>query len=40
MTFWEFAAVVQGWARANSSGDDKPSSLSEQEHDELMAKYA
>lgn len=40
MTFWEFAAAVQGWAKANSVGDETQSSLTEAEHDALMAKYA
>lgn len=40
MTFWEFGAAVQGWAKANGSAEEKPASLSEQEHDALMEKYA
>lgn len=40
MTFWEFGAAVQGWAKANSSEESQAASLSEDEHDALMAKYA
>lgn len=37
-SLWEFAAAVQGWSKANG-GESKPASLSEDEHDELMAKH-
>ena len=37
-SFWEFGAAVSGWAKANGA-DEKPESLSEEEHDRLMAKY-
>lgn len=40
MTFWEFGAAVHSWAKANGASDDKPASLTEEEHDALMAKYA
>lgn len=39
MTFWEFAAVVEGWSRANG-GETTPTPPSEEEHDRLMAKYS
>ena len=39
MTFWEFAAAVNGWSKANS-GERAPEAPTEAEHDRLMAKYA
>lgn len=39
MTFWEFAAAVSGWTKANCPEPEKPTALSEEEHDALMAKY-
>lgn len=36
---WEFAAAVNGWSKANG-GDSKPPAPTDEEHDELMAKYA
>lgn len=38
-SLWEFAAATQGWNKANG-GESKPKSLSDEEHDRLMAKYA
>lgn len=38
-SLWEFGAAVQGWSKANG-GETKAKSLSEDEHDALMAKYA
>ena len=38
MSLWEFGAAVGGWNKAN--GEHKPEPLSEERHDELMAKYA
>lgn len=38
-SLWEFGAAVGGWSKANG-GESKPESLTEAEHDELMAKYA
>jgi hypothetical protein len=38
-SLWEFGAAVQGWNRANGV-EGKPKSLSEDEHDALMRKYA
>lgn len=38
MSFWEFAAAVEGWSKANG-GESKPDAPSEEEHDRLMAKY-
>lgn len=38
-SLWEFGAAVNGWNTANG-GESKPESLSDDEHDALMAKYA
>lgn len=40
MTLWEFAAAVQGWAKANGGGENKPKPPTPEEHDALMALYA
>lgn len=40
MSLWQFAAAATGWARVNGVTEEKPASLSEAEHDALMAKYA
>ena len=37
-SLWEFGAAVNGWNKANG-GEVKADSLSEEEHDALMAKY-
>lgn len=39
MTLWEFAAAVQGWARANGA-DSGPTAPTDDEHAALMAKYS
>lgn len=39
MSLWEFGAAVQGWNEANGA-ESKPQSLTEDEHDRLMEKYA
>ncbi len=39
MSLWEFGAAVEGWSKAHG-GEEKPESMSEAEHDALMAKYA
>lgn len=38
-SLWEFGAAVLGWSTANGV-ERKPQSLSEDQHDALMAKYA
>lgn len=38
MSLWEFAAATIGWRVANG-GESKPKSLSEEQHDALMAKH-
>ena len=39
MSLWEFTACTEGWVAAHSPEEQKASSLSEEEHDALMAKY-
>lgn len=39
MSLWEFGAAAEGWMKANSPEPTKASSLSEDDHDALMAKY-
>lgn len=38
MSLWEFNVAADGWATANGA-DEKPSFLSEEEHDRLVEKY-
>lgn len=40
MTFWEFGVATQAWAKANGTGEEPVVSLSDDEHDALMAKHA
>lgn len=40
MSLWEFAAAASGWAKVNGGEAEKPSSLSDEEHDALMARHA
>jgi len=40
MTFWEFGAAIQAWTKANSPAEEKVTSLSDEEHDALMAQHA
>jgi len=40
LSLWEFAMAVDGWRRANSPEEPASPSLSEAEHDALMAKYS
>lgn len=37
-SLWEISMAAKGWAKANGA-ESKPESLSEDEHDRLMAKY-
>lgn len=39
MTLWEFAAVVQGWSRANGAASGPPPPTDE-EHATLLAMYS
>lgn len=40
LSLWEFGAAVDGWAKANNPEPQQASSLSEEDHDALMAKYS
>jgi len=38
-SLWEFAAATAGWSKANG-GESKPEAPTDDEHDELVEKYA
>lgn len=40
MTFWEFGVATQAWAKVNGTCEEPVISLSDDDHDALMAKHA
>lgn len=38
MSLWEFRATIDGFVKANGGGEDKSSTITEDEYDDILAR--